>query len=874
MELPTGLLTLVFTDIQDSSDLSERYRADFEPLRAAHFRILRETAQQWNGLEVSTAGDALFLVFTNAADAVQWAVETQRLLADYDWPILTAPDVAGGKPTPVEIRIRIGMHTGEPFLSLDSARPDYFGPTVNRAARVSSAAHGGQILVSNSTYSLVQFDIPSSITFLDCGLHRLKGVGEDNIWQVQAPHLLSAFPPLKTLDPQRHNLPALSTTFLGHEKDIVDWLEKLREPATRLLTLTGFGGMGKTRTALQLAELSLDDYRDGVWWVPAEETRTGDEMIQRISSAMSLPPQPDISFREQLGRHLRDKNLMLVIDNAEQIPDAGKVLSALMTQSPKVKFLVTSRRALEIKAERVIELSPLPLSEAMILFVGRVRDRQPAFELTPDNTSDVAELCQRLDGIPLALELAASRIAMMAPRQMLQRLSERFKLLQTRAPDLPERQRALRAAIDWSYDILTEDDKQLFAQLSVFAGGFTLDDAEAVCEEFDVLEGVAELRRHSLLRSEIEPETQQTRFMMLNSLREYAQERLAATEDPTRAHLRHAKYFLEYAGVRLEQLRTPIEAEALHGLRMNADNLRAAMETAEREGETELFARLGLLRSRALWRRSFSVEATEPVQAALKAIQPIRETNLSLYGEILWQRAALYRDQQEAALAEKLTNEALEIFTQSDDSVWLARTEASLGIIARDSKQYDLARTIFEQARNRLRSPKDDTDIANIYTNWGSMEAMDPVGSVEKAEQLLKEAMLSRRRQGDRRGLAETFNDMGIVAYRQANWKLAWSYYAEALEYEKSLGNTSGIASTLFNLAEVSKECGETDRAMRLLAASEFLMETLKSPVGRQVSEYFESVAQSSDRTAQLESLRRAASAKQCEPLIQWALNA
>ena len=873
MEFPTGLLTLVFTDIQDSSDLSERYRADFEPLRAEHFRILRDAAPRWNGLEVSAAGDALFLVFANASDAVQWAIEVQVLLTDYDWPMLSSPRIAEGAPVRAEVRIRIGMHTGEPFLSLDATRPDYFGPTVNRAARVSSAAHGGQILLSNATYSLIQFDLPKEITFTDCGLHRLKGVGEDRLWQVHAPNLPVSFPPLKTLDPQRHNLPTLSTTFLGRDNDILNWLEKLREPATRLLTLTGFGGMGKTRSALQLAELSLDDYKDGVWWVEAEEARSGEEMIQRIAGSLRLPPQPDISFREQVGRHLRDHNLLLAIDNAEQIPDAGRVISDLLSQSPKVKFLVTSRRALEIKAERVVELSPLPLSEAILLFVGRVKDRQTDFELTEDNAPDIAELCRRLDGVPLALELAASRIATMAPRQMLQRLNERFKLLQTRAPDFPERQRALRAAIDWSYDILADDEKSLFAQVSVFAGGFTLDDAEAVCEVFDVFEGVAELRRHSLLRSETEKETQQTRFVMLNSLREYAQERLAATGEASSASLRHARYFLKYAQQRLEHLRTPKEAEALRELKIIADNLRAGMEAACKEREIALFAHLGLMRGWAFNLQGLSHDAVEPLQSALDALLPIHEENLTLFAELLWQRAWSSLDQRDTEGADALAKKALELFKLSGDRVGQGRAINLLGNIAGICKRYSEARTLFGEGLKLLQSPQDDTEIGNIHTTWAAMEVMDPEGDLKEAQQLLQKALSVRRKRGDLRGLAETLNNMGIVAYRQEDWKQAWDYYVESLLHKQALGNTFGIASTLFNLAEAAYERGETMRSLRLLAASEFLMEIVKSPVASQVSDFLGTVIRSAGEERTLASLRQSASSKSVDALTAWAMN-
>jgi len=875
LELPSGTITLVFTDIESSSELSERYRDDFEPLRAVHFQLLREVMQRWNGMEVSTAGDALFLVFLSAADAVQWAVEAQRSLAHYDWPELSSPDVSGGQPLRVEVRVRIGMHTGEPFLSVDTGHPDYFGPVVNRAARVSSAAYGGQILVSNATYELAKSSLSAEITFQDHGLHRLKGVGEDRLWQIQAPDLIQDFPPLKTLDPERHNLPTPPTPYMGREHEIEEWLEKLGQPTTRVLTLTGFGGLGKTRSALQLAELSLDSYQDGVWWVEEEEAHTGEEMVQRIAYGLRLPLQSQIPVKEQVAGFLRGRNLLLVLDNTEQVRDeeAGRIVKELLTPAPKLKFLVTSRRALQIQAERVVEINPLPLAEAVPLFVARVQDRQSDFELTADNTDDVTELCRRLDGVPLALELAASRIAMMAPRQMLQRLNERFKLLQVRAPDLPERQRALRAAIDWSYELLSDENKSLFAQLSVFAGGFTLEDVEAVCEAFDVFEGVADLRRHSLLRSEVDAETQQTRFLMLNSLREYALEKLNEGGEGSATRLRHARYFLEFAQQRLAKERTADEMGALQELEVNADNLRAAMESAQQEGATELFAQLGLMRGRALFRRGFSEEAAKPVQAALDALQSLQTEQELLYAELLRERAGLYFDQQELSQADTVAKEARDCFIKADNQVGQARTENLLGMIATYSQQYADARTYFVQALQRLHSPAEDVEIGNLNNNFGELERSDPEGDLEDATRYHQEAMRLRRKQGDRRGLAETLNNLGALAYRQGDWSRAWDCYVEALGHEQALRNPFGIARLLYNLAEVAQERGETERTLRLAASSERLMEIVKSPYARDAAELLTNAAVTGGAEEQAEPLRRTARRLPLEALLPWALD-
>lgn len=865
MALPTGTITMVFTDIQDSSDLSELYRAAFEPLRSIHFKLLRDTMTRWNGQEVSTAGDALFLVFEHALDAVQWAIDAQRALARHDWPVLTS---VHGEAARAEIRIRIGMHTGEPFLVMDAGRADYFGPAVNRAARVSSAAHGGQTLISRATYVLVEDGLPPEITARTCGIHRLKGVGEEELWQIQTPDLLQEFPPLKTLDARRHNLPVPATPYLGRDEELRAWLDRLRKPSIRVLTLTGFGGMGKTRSALQLAELSLDDYKDGVIWVEAEEARTGDELIQRIAAALRLPPPP---FREQVIRFLQDRELLLILDNIEQVADAGRVVTGLLSQAPHIKLLVTSRRPLEIQAERVIELSPLKPSEAVQLFAGRVRDRQPSFELTPENAADVAELCARLDGVPLALELAASRITMLAPRQMLQRLNERFKLLQTRAPDLPERQRALRAAIDWSYDLLTDDDKSLFAQLSVFAGGFALEDAEAVCDSFDILEGVAELRRQSLLRSEIDAETQQTRFLMLNSLREYAQERLSATPDAAATRLRHANYFLDYARGRIEQMRTPGEAEAQRELTIYADNLRAAMDYAEADGTNALFAELGLVRGQTLGRRGYSMDALQSVEAALRALKPHRDAHAALYAKLVEENAGLLSDRQDWERARSLAEEALELYTGLHDESGRTRLESQLGTIAYGVQDFASARVHLERALAGAESGSNATLLGMVFNNLGLTMESNPAGDPERADAYYHQALELRRRQGDARGQAETLNNLGMAAYRRGDWPQAQRFYSEALDQEQALGNVLGSARLLFNLAEVAQEQADSTRALRLAAASEYLMDLIKSPLIEHPSQLIADLAATPEAAEQAAALRQAVTGQPVEALIPWA---
>ena len=869
MDLPAGTITLVFTDIVESSELSERYGAEFEPLRKAHFRILRDAKERWHGFEVSSAGDSLFLSFMDALDAVLWAIDVQRALAQFEWPTLSSEE---GEQTRVEIRIRIGMHSGEPFLSQGSAPSDYYGPVVNRAARIAAGAHGGQILLSDATCQKVRSSVAADIELVDCGRHRLKGVGEERIWQVHAPGLIESFPPLNTLDPQRHNLPAPQTPYVGRDQSIKAWYERLRDPETRVLTLSGFGGMGKTRTALQLAELSLDDYADGIWWVETEEAHTADEVFQRVAKALRLPPQAEMPVREQVNRYLSERHLLLVLDNTEQITDAGRAVKEMLDRAPNIKLIVTTRRALEIRAERIVEIGSMTTSDAVQLFVNRVRDRQPGFELTPDISVDVEELTWRLDGIPLALELAASRIAMMAPRQMLQRVSERFKLLQSRAPDLPDRQRALRAAIDWSYDLLTDEAKSLFAQVSVFAGSFGLEDAEAVCEAADVLEGIAELRAHSLLQTEAISEAAEARLVMLTSLREYAQERLDAGPDGRAARLRHARYFLEYANRQLARMRTPEEPDAIRKLKVTADNMRAALTSAQAEGEPELFARLGQAYGSSLWRRGYAEEAVRPIEAALAALYSRNREPAALCAELLADRAWVYlMNRQEIDLALRLTREALELFRSANDRLGLARTDNVLGYAYWLQGNYAESRACFKDALARLQSPEDDIEIANILSTFGIMVAGEPGGDPAEATQYLEEAIRLRRKLGDRRGLGEALTNLGILAYREANWPQAWAHYAEALEHERALSNAFGIARTLYNLAEVAEVYSDMDRALRLAAAAERLMEVVKSPLVGLTTDLLARIADEAGVSAEIDTLRQECAKLDLDRLVEWA---
>lgn len=837
---PTGIVTLVFTDIEGSSDLWEQHRGAFHASLEEHNRLMREAAARWNGVEVKTVGDAFLLAFAKPSDAVQWAVDAQQSLAQHEWP----PDIGA-------IRVRIGMHTGDPILGQHpNGVWDYFGPPVNRAARVEAAGHGGQTLVSNSARELAQPELPPDIAFLDLGVHRLKGVGEERLWQVLHPHLPGEFPPLKTLSPERHNLPLPPTPFIGREEQIEEWRGLLLEPTTRLLTLVGFGGMGKTRSALQLAELCADAFAQGVRWVEAEEDRTGDAMIERIAYQLRLHLEPPQSAKEQLLNYLRQQELLLVLDNTEQIPDAAQAVNALLRAAPNVKCLVTSRRPLELQVERLASVQPLPTSEAETLFVERARARRADFTVTEESAADVAQLCRRLEGVPLAIELAASRITGMTPREILNRLGDRLRVLQTRAPDLPPRQRALRGAIDWSYELLTEEDKELFAQIAVFAGGFKMEDAEAICEAFDVFEGVSELGRHSLLRTETDSATQQTRYVMLESVRDYAAEKLQGfTETGRQVRQRHAEHYLRFAEDRIKLMRTRNETQALDELGVEVDNLRAAMAWAKQlavshgsDVGAELCARLALALHQLLYHAGFWTEALQCLNAGWEATEAVAAeapvSRRGLQAAIGRDLAGLALDMGNLAEARVQAEASLSRYRELRDQRGTAEALNVLGLVATEEGDTEGAQQCFEEV-SRLRADPHGQAIA--LHNLARLASRR--GEVAEARRLYGEALVHRRASGDVRGEATTSGNLGALEHNAGNHSEARSLYHEALGIYRALRDLHGIAVMLNNLGELGEARDDVASAIALYVHAQRIFGDLRSAHERIPAEHLQRLA-------------------------------
>jgi predicted ATPase/class 3 adenylate cyclase len=540
-DLPTGTVTFLFSDIEGSTRLLDELGPKrYADVLAEHRRVMREAFAAHGGVEVDTQGDAFFVAFPSASAALQAAGEAQQALAK-------GP-----------VQVRVGLHSGKPLVTAEG----YVGMDVHQGARVMSAGHGGQVLVSEATYA----ELDDAAELSDLGLHRLKDLTDpQRLWQLGD----GEFPPLKTL--YQTNLPVQPTPLVGRERELAELLELLRRE--RLVTLTGAGGSGKTRLALQAAAELTDEFKDGVWWISLAPLRDPALVEPTIAQV--------VGARDDLAEHLRQKQTLLLLDNFEQVVEAGSVVAKLLSEAPKLRILVTSRERLAIAAEHEYLVPTLQEAEAVALFTARARQLKPAFE--PDD--EVAEICRRLDGLPLAVELAAARVKLLRPDQILERLGRSLDLLTAGRRDAPERQRTLRATIEWSYELLPEEEKHLFARLAVFAGSLSEEAAEAVCEAD--LDALAALVDKSLLR-----QTDEGRFFMLETIREYAAERLSEAGDDVGLVLRHAQFFSDLVERLDPQLRGREQERALSAFEHEHDNVRAAIDAAAARALASLEAQL------------------------------------------------------------------------------------------------------------------------------------------------------------------------------------------------------------------------------------------------------------------------------------------
>jgi predicted ATPase/class 3 adenylate cyclase len=590
-ELPTGTVTLLFTDIEGSTRLLQRAGDDYANLLEEHRRLLRAAFSAHNGVEVDAEGDAFFVAFASAQGAVEAAADAQQALARHPWP------------NDNEIRVRMGLHTGEPT----TVNGRYVGLAVHQGARVMAAGHGGQILISESTRALL--DDRFQVRHL--GEHRLKDLsGPHQLYQVLVEGLPMDFPPLKTLENRPTNLPVLANALIGRTPELKEAQGLLTRDEVRLLTVTGAGGTGKTRFALQVAAEQLERFANGVFFVSLAPVHDWELVVPTIAQTLGLREQPGETRLETLTMYLRDKQQLLLLDNFEQVVAAAPAIGGLLATAPQLQVLVTSRTPLRLSGEQTYPLPPLGLPdpdqlvdatglmehEAVRLFVERAQAATPDFQVTDANIQAVAEICMRLDGLPLAIELAASRVRALPPPALLRRLDQRLRLLTGGAQDVDERQRTLRSTLEWSYELLVDSEKALFAQLGVFLGGCRMEAAEAICDPSgergpDLLTDLESLVDNSLLLQRPDQDGE-PRFWMLETIREFAVELLDESESLTPVRTRHAAYFRSLAEQIDVESRTGDQAVLFGRLDAENANLRAALDWAKETDDGELLLAL------------------------------------------------------------------------------------------------------------------------------------------------------------------------------------------------------------------------------------------------------------------------------------------
>ena len=544
--LPVGTVTFLFTDIEGSTRLVQELGDRFRPTLATHHSSLRRAIAAHAGAEVSTEGDAFFAVFPSPIGAVSAAVEAQRELAATPWPDGSS------------VLVRMGLHTGEGELGGDN----YIGVDVHRAARIAAAGHGGQVLLSESTRALVASAVPPDVQLRDLGQHRLKDLpSAEQSDQLVVAGLPAEFPALRTLDTSLTNLVEAETPLIGRERELAELIGLLA--AARLVTVTGPGGIGKTRLALALGGQTVGQFSDGVVLVPLETFTERSVVAVAIGQAVGARPAAERDPEDALLDQVATRQLLLILDNFEQLSGVAPLVARLLAAAARLRIVITSRVPLHLSGEQEYPVAPLAVPdpgadggleallriEAVALFVERARRVRPDFQLTDENAGAVAAICRRLDGLPLAIELAAARVKVLAPAIMLDRLEHALSLLAGGSVDLPARQQTLRGAIDWSYELLSKDEQALFRRLTVFSGGWTVDAAQDVAMPglelgTDILDGLIALVDQSLVRPTPEGGAGEPRFEMLQLIREYGAERLAESDEAPIVGQRHAEWFV------------------------------------------------------------------------------------------------------------------------------------------------------------------------------------------------------------------------------------------------------------------------------------------------------------------------------------------
>ena len=829
-ELPTGTVTFLFTDIEGSTRLLRELAEGYRAVQDHHAQIVRDAIRAEDGAVVRTEGDAFFAAFQTATHGIRAAVRAQRGLAEAAWP--------GGRA----VRVRMGLHTGEGVLGGD----DYIGVDVNLAARVAAAGHGGQVLVSDTTRALVEHALPDGVALRDLGSHGLKDFEDPQpLFDLLIEGLPGDFPRLSTpVGSSPTNLPSSRTSFVGRERDVAELAQLLTRH--RLITLTGPGGTGKTRLALRVAADLLDRFADGVYVVDLSAVTDPVLVPSGIAATLGLREDPERDLLDVVGRFLQDRSLLLLLDNLEQVVEAAASVGQLIDAAPGLTVLATSRVPLHLSGEHEYLVGPLPLPdpttpdmdalsacESVALFVERAGAVRRGFGLDRDNADAIARIVARLDGLPLAIELAASRVNLLSPEGLLDRLEQRLPVLEGGPRDLPERQRTLRSAIAWSHDLLDDEPRRLFARLSAFSGGFSLEAAEAVCAGgFDapVMEVLASLVDSSLV-TRVEVREGGVRFRMLETIREFGADQLERSGEEEEIRRGHAGY-----------VRTLVEAAEpdlmiaksgwLGRLEEEHDNVRAALRWSIGTADADT----GLRIAGVVWRfwqvRSLFAEGRRWLDEVLSL--PAEALRTAARAKALGARGSLAYYTNDADEARRCYEESLAIARELGDPRAEAEGAYNLAFAHLIAGEVDAARLLLEQASRIHGELGDPLRQAHAKTALGMISIHE--GDTEAGASLTEEALTTFLEADDQWGITWAAGQLSALALKRGDYERCRTLMLQSLERSEAVGASGWYAVAVEGMGALAIHEGDPERGVRLAGAADRMRESAGGAAPRAIA--------------------------------------
>ena len=834
---PTGTVTFLFTDIEGSTRLASQLGEGWPAVLGRHRELIRTAIEGAAGHEEKTEGDGFLAIFRQPAGGVRAAVTAQRLLAAEAWP--------DGAP----VGVRMGLHTGEGRLDADG---EYVGADIHRAARVGAAGHGGQILMSETTSALVADDLPAGVSIRSLGQHRLKDLRPETICQLLVEGLRTEFPPIRSLDARPNNLPTQLTSFVGREAELREAAGLLE--STRLLTLTGPGGTGKTRLSLQLAADVAVGYPDGIWFVALEPVRDPALVASRIADTVGLVEVGGRSARDLLVEWIGTRRMLFVLDNFEQVIDGAPIVADLLRASEHLSVVVTSRAPLRVSGEQEFPVPGLPVPrdilalseleklnlrrddrdmaadeisqyEAVRLFIARAVAVRPDFTVTNENAPAVAGICARLHGMPLAIELAAARIKLLSPDAILARLEHQLGVLAAGSRDVPERQQTLRGAIAWSYDLLDADARRLFWRLSVFVGGWDLESAEQVCGPSsevggDLLDGLMTLVDQSLVK--VEEAEGETRFRMLDTIREFAAERLAESGEQNEIERRHTERFQALVEAEAPRLSGGEQRGALGRIERDHDNIRALLDRATSDGRPEVAIPVAFAMWRYWQKRGHLAEAGRRLQRI--ADEPWSSQDRRLRARLMEALGGVGWWQANADRMIPAYEEALALWRSIGDKreIGNALYNASFEYAVRPDPGRD--RESLERMNEALaiyREIGDELGEANVLWGIGNYSYFN--SSEDQGIERFRESLAIFERHGDRTMTAWAQHMLGGALIRLYKVDEAAEPIRRSLRAFHDAGDVAGIALVLDDHAAEAVVRGDLPRAARLYGAARAL---------------------------------------------------